>query len=110
MPPVTALTPSPLPISPPLLDAEVAGLLERGDALFGTGDLASARLLYERAADADNALAALRLGESFDPDFLRQAHVWGAKGDPRTAIIWYRRARELGSAEAEILLKSLEGN
>jgi hypothetical protein len=108
IPPVAA--PVTLPEPAPPVAVEVAGLLEHGDALFATGDLVSARLLYERAAEAGNAQAALRLGESFDPDFLHQARIWGTQGDLRTAIIWYRRARELGSAEAEILLKSLEGN
>jgi TPR repeat protein len=107
-PPVAALVTVPAPAPPDAV--EVAGLVRRGDVLLGTGDVASARLFYERAADAGDALAALRLGESFDPDFLHQARIWGTQGDLRTAIIWYRRARELGSAEAEILLKSLEGN
>ncbi len=89
--------------------AELAALVARGDEIFATGDVASARLFYERAADAGDAQAALRMGESFDPGFLDQAHVRGAKGDPATAIYWYRRARDLGSAEAEILLKSPEG-
>ena len=92
-----------------LAPAEIAGFVARGDELFATGDVASARLFYERAADAGDAQAALRLGESFDPAFLDQAHILGAKGDPARAISWYQRARELGSAEAEILLKSTEG-
>ena len=109
-PPKTALTPGPTPTSPsPPVAALVVGLVERGDMLFSTGDMAAARLFYERAANVGDAQAALRLGESFDPNFL-QAHARGVKGDPVTAISWYRRARELGSADAEILLKSLEGN
>ena len=72
------------------------------------GDGSSARLFYERAADAGDAQAALRMGESFDPGFLDRANVRGAKGDAARAMFWYRRARELGSAEAEILLNSSE--
>jgi len=41
------------PTVPTLSAAEIAGLLARGDWLFATGDVASARLLYERAADAE---------------------------------------------------------
>jgi hypothetical protein len=100
VPPPTAVRPA---------AAELAALVARGDEFFVTGDVASARLFYERAADAGDAQAALRMGESFDPGFLDQARVRGAKGDPAKAISWYRRARELGSAEAEILLKSPEG-
>jgi Peptidase C39 family len=87
---------------------DTAALLTRGDMLFSKGDLAAARLFYERAADAGDGQAALRLGETFDPVFLDQARLRGARGDLSTALSWYRRARDLGVAEAEILLKSLE--
>ncbi len=88
--------------------ADTAALLARGDVLFSKGDVAAARLFYERAADAGEGQAALRLGETFDPVFLDQARLRGARGDLSTALSWYRRARDLGVAEAEILLKSLE--
>jgi TPR repeat protein len=83
-------------------------LVARGDVLFGKGDLAAARLLYERAADAGDGQAALRLGETFDPVFLDQAHLSGVRGDSGTAMSWYRRARDLGAADADVLIKSLE--
>jgi TPR repeat protein len=87
---------------------ETAALLARGDALFSTGDLAAARLFYERAADAGEAQAAVRLGETFDPIFLDRAHLRGVPGNVETALSWYRRARDLGAAEAEVLLNSLQ--
>jgi TPR repeat protein len=55
-------------------------------------------------------LAAIRLGETFDPVFLGRAHVRGARGDPGQAVSWYRRARDLGVADAEVLLKALQNN
>ena len=86
-------------------------LLERGDTLFGMGDLASARLFYQRAAEAGDGQGALRLGESYDPAFLVRAPVIGARGDASLAVYWYERARELGLADAEVLLRSvLSGN
>jgi len=88
--------------------ADTAALLARGDVLFSKGDVVAARLFYERAADAGEGQAALRLGETFDPVFLDQARLRGARGDSSTALSWYRRAHDLGVAEAEILLKSLE--
>jgi TPR repeat protein len=88
--------------------AELAALLARGDALLSIGDIASARLFYERAANAGDALAAVRLGETFDPGFLARAHLRAVQPDSRVAVSWYRRARDLGVADAEILLKSLE--
>jgi hypothetical protein len=86
---------------------EEALLLARGDALFRTGDLVSARLFYERAANAGSGPAALRLGESYDPDFLEQTHLRGARGDRAAAIFWYERARNLGVSEATILLDGI---
>jgi Peptidase C39 family len=91
-----------------LSDADAAALLARGDVLFSKGDIVAARLFYERAAYAGEGQAALRLGETFDPVFLDQARLRGARGDLSTALSWYRRARDLGVAEAEILLKTLE--
>jgi TPR repeat protein len=75
--------------------------------LFGSGDLASARLFYERAANAGNGQAALRLGETYDPRFLDQARLRGARGDAAAAVFWYKRAHDLGMSEAEILLGTL---
>jgi hypothetical protein len=88
--------------------ADTAALLARGDVLFSKGDVVAARAFYERAADAGEGRAALRLGETFDPVFLDQARLRAARGDLSTALSWYRRARDLGVAEAEILLKSRE--
>src|ERR1043166_139234 len=69
------------PASPAPSASEIATLLARGDALIAKGDLASARLFYERAAEASDGQAALRLGESYDPAFLAQAHLSGVRGD-----------------------------
>ena len=86
------------------LSAEkIAGLLARGDALVSRADIASARLVYERAAAAGNAEAALRLGISYDPSFLSRAGVKGSRGDAGLAAYWYERARALdaGGNQAE---------
>jgi hypothetical protein len=87
---------------------DTVALVVRGDMLFGTGDITSARHFYERAADAGNGQAALRLGESYDPSFLEQAHLRAVRGDTAVAIEWYKRARELGASEADVLLMSIE--
>jgi len=93
---------------PQLSAAELAALVARGDTLLSAGDVASARLLYEHAADAGEGLAAIRLGETFDPLFLGRVHLSGVRGDPGAALFWYRRARSLGATDAEVLLKALE--
>jgi hypothetical protein len=118
-PPPAAATPqapSPSVQSPPVQSpagqhpstAEIAALVTRGDAFLSAGDFASARLFYERAADAGDSAAALRLGATFDPNFLGRVGVRGNPGDPAQAASWYRRARDLGDAAAAERLKSLE--
>ena len=82
--------------------------MARGDWLFATGDVDSARLLYERAAEAGEARAAVRLGETFDPIFLDQAHLRQGRAELGVAVFWYRRARDLGANGVASRLKSLE--
>jgi hypothetical protein len=112
--PRTAATPqvSPPAVQPPadqhLSATEIAALVTRGDAFLSAGDIASARLFYERAADAGDSAAALRLGATFDPNFLGRVGVRGNPGDPARAASWYRRARDLGDAAAAERLKNLE--
>jgi TPR repeat protein len=86
----------------------MATLLARGDSLLSVGDVASARLFYERVADAGGGLAAIRLGETFDQFFLDRVRLRGVRGDPGAALFWYRRARDLGATDAEVLMKALE--
>jgi hypothetical protein len=112
--PVVA-TPTPAPPAPkippdqPRLAAtEVAGLRARGDSLLGVGDIASARLFYERASDAGDGRAALRLGATYDPGFLDRVHLPHLQGDVAQALSWYRRARDLGESEADLWIRALE--
>ncbi len=62
--------------------------------------LAAARLVLQRAADANDAEAALALAATYDPIVLRELKVYGFTADPAMARAWYQRARELGSAAA----------
>lgn len=101
---------APVPARPGLSDSEKAALLSRGDAFLGAGDVTSARLFYQRSADAGDGIAALRLGETFDAAFLERAHLDRVPGDLARAVSWYRQARDLGNPEAEILLKSLHAD
>jgi hypothetical protein len=103
----TPLAPGPPPAQLRLSAAEIAMLLARGDTLLVQGDISSARLFYERAADAGDGRAALRLGNTFDPNFLDLAHLH-VRGDSAIAESWYSRARELGETKAQILLKRSE--
>jgi TPR repeat protein len=100
------------PIAPPpaqrkLDQEEIAVLLKRGKDLIANGDLAAARLVLRRAADANDAEAALALGATYDPLVLRALRVYGFKADPVMARVWYEKARELGSAAAPRRLEML---
>ncbi|MGH7031785.1 MAG: hypothetical protein ACREEZ_15330, partial [Stellaceae bacterium] len=87
---------------------QAAGLLTRGDAFLRAGDIASARLFYERAADGGDGRAALRAGATFDPTFLASIGMRSVRGDPARALDWYRRALALGASSAEPYLHRLE--
>ena len=115
LPPRTAREPqeaSAPPIAPPpaqrILDREeITVLLKRGKDLIADGDLAAARLVLQRAANANDAEAALALGATYDPYVLRALKVYGFKADPVMARVWYQKARELGSAAAPRRLEML---
>jgi hypothetical protein len=108
LPPIAPSAVSPPSVGPRLSVTEIDALMARGDAFFRAGDLTSARLYYERAADAGDGHAALQLGASFDPVILGLVGARGVTGDPAQALSWYRRAQQLGMAEAEQRIKSLE--
>ena len=73
----------------------------------GSGKSTQARLLYERAADAGHAPAAMALAATFDATELERLKVRGIAADPKAARRWYERARELGAADAEERLRRL---
>jgi hypothetical protein len=102
--PAPASAVAPAPAAPP---AEAEQWRTRGDDLLRLGDIVSARLFYERAADAGDGRSALLMGATFDPAFLAQSGVRGVPGDPVQAALWYRRARTMGVAEADRLLDGL---
>ena len=83
---------------------EAANLIERGRDLLRSGDISSARLLFQRLADAGIADAALALAATYDPRYLAQHNFIGVAGDAPKAHAWYQRASELGSIEAGRIL------
>ena len=83
------------------LDAsEIASLLKRADALIASGDLAAARLVLRRAAEAGDARAAMMLGGTYDPTVLEKLGVRGVVPDFAVARGWYEKAKRLGATEA----------
>ena len=90
------------------LDADViAALLRRADALIASGDVAAARLVLRRAADAGDAGAAMTLAGTYDPANLAKLGVHGIVPDVAMARSWYEKARKFGSAEAPQRLEML---
>lgn len=90
-----------------LAEEEIAVLIKRGQDFLATGDLAAARLLLRRAAEAGSAEAALALGTTFDPVALQRLGAIGAVADLAKARQWYQRAVELGSSAASQQLAGL---
>src|SRR6266702_3573539 len=94
---------------------EIAGLIGRGEKFIKTGDLASARLVLQRAAEAGDQRAALMLAGTFDPIVLEKIGIQGFAPDiirgfaPDIALArtWYERAKEFGSREAVRRLQML---
>jgi hypothetical protein len=84
------------------LDAdELAVLLKRAKGLITIGDIAAARLLLERAADAEEASAALLLAETYDPAVLGTPDARSITPDPAMARSWYQKAAQFGSPDAQ---------
>jgi hypothetical protein len=86
---------------------EIDVLIKRGKDLLGDGDVAAARLLLRRAAEAGSAEGAFTLGTTFDPVSLARLGAIGAAADLAKARQWYRRAAELGSSAASQQLAGL---
>lgn len=107
--------PAPPPAAPssaglrkPALNAdEIATLIKRGKAFMTDGDVVTARLLLQRAAEAGSADAALALGASFDPLIIKQAGAIGVETDAAEARRWYQQAAALGSDAASKQLAKL---
>ncbi|MEH2490080.1 hypothetical protein [Bradyrhizobium sp. AZCC 2230] len=105
-----AQAPAPAPVAAPpappppakTLDADtLAGLMTRAKSLLKIGDIVAARLLLERAANAQDATAALLLAQTYDPAVLGTRDTRSVNADAAAARDWYQKAAALGSSEAE---------
>jgi hypothetical protein len=90
--------PKPVPQAP---DPEMIALLvQLGEQLVEAGDFATARTLFQRAAEADDAAAATALGATYDPAVLASVRAIGIAPDVVKARFWYEKAAQLGSSDA----------
>jgi hypothetical protein len=84
--------------------------MKKGDEQIEEGNVAAARLFYERAADAGLAEAALALAATFEAGELARLKLRDVQPNPKEARRWYERARQLGSRDADQLLRRLGAN
>jgi hypothetical protein len=89
---------------PRAIGEQIALWVKRGEDFTAAGDFASARLVFQRAAEAGDAKAALMLAETYDPNILRA----GVAPDTAMARLWYEKAKDLGSPEAQRRLERLD--
>lgn len=83
------------------LDAdEVKFLMKQGEQFANLGDLATARTLFQRAAEAGDATAATALA-AYDPTVVAKLDVIGIRADLEKARFWYQKAASLGSSDAK---------
>jgi TPR repeat protein len=87
---------------------ELSALMTRAKALLASGDISPARLLLERAAEGQDASAALMLAQTYDPAVLGTQDIRNITPDPAMARSWYQRAAQLGSPDAQRRLSQLQ--
>lgn len=105
--PVVAAIPA-VPAARRIDAEELTLLLKRAKGMLAIGDITSARLLLERAADAPEAEAALMLAGTYDPQVLGTQDLRSITPDPAMARVWYQKAAQLGSADARRRLSQLQ--
>ena len=87
---------------------EITLLIKQGEQFIAAGDVVTARIVFQRAAEAGDADAALALGATYDPIVLANLGVAGLGANVEKARIWYQKAENLGSTEATRRLAILE--
>jgi hypothetical protein len=97
------------PLVPERTEAQRQALrfVSRGHELLNEGDVAAARLYYQRAVDAGLHEGALALAASYDPVELERLGVQGLQPDLALARKWYEQAQRLGAPEAAERLRRL---
>jgi hypothetical protein len=89
------------PPSSPEDVADAARLVARANVLLAHGDIGSARVVLQRAADAGDAQASFLLAETYDPLILPKWGTFGTRGDVAKALDLYAKAQAGGIEEAK---------
>jgi hypothetical protein len=88
---------------------EIELLMKQGEQFIAAGDVVTARIVFQRAAEAGNANAAMALGATYDPTVLAKLGVVGMGAEVEKARSWYQKAEDLGSPDARGRLDVLAG-
>jgi hypothetical protein len=86
---------------------EIKLLMNQGEQFIAAGDVVTARIVFQRAAEAGDADAAMALAATYDPIVLAKLGVVGLSADVEKARTWYQKAESLGSVEATRRLATL---
>jgi TPR repeat protein len=73
----------------------------RANVLLGRGDIGSARVVLQRAAEMGDAQASFTLAQTYDPLILFKWGTYGTRGDATRALDLYARALAGGIKEAK---------
>lgn len=92
---------------PAVVTDDASAQMARAMRLLGEGDIAGARLLFQRLADQGESEAAYELARTFDAQALNELGARGMGADHMRALSWYERASETGSSKATERLKIL---
>jgi TPR repeat protein len=87
--------------------AELQLLIRQGEQFVAAGDMVTARVVFQRAAETGDAGAAMALAATYDPLVLAKLGVLGVGADVDKARNWYLKAKEFGSQEAPRRLELL---
>jgi TPR repeat protein len=81
--------------------------MQQGEQFIAAGDVVTARIAFQRAAEAGDAKAAVALGATYDLTVLTKMRVLGIRADVAKARSWYEKAEKLGSPDAKRRLEAL---
>jgi TPR repeat protein len=96
------------PTAPEALgDPELARLISRASLLLSQGNIGTARIVLERAAETGSAPALFALAETYDPTTLAAWGTFGTQGDVAKARELYAKAFASGVREAGDRLNAL---
>jgi hypothetical protein len=96
------------PTAPEALgDPELARLISRASLLLSQGNVGTARIVLERAAETGSAPALFALAETYDPATLAAWGTFGTQGDVAKARELYAKAFASGVQEAGDRLNAL---